>query len=234
MSKPIVGTAGWSVDRKVDRFARTGSMLERYASVFSGVEVNSSFYRRHRPATWQRWHDSVPGGFMFAVKLARTVTHERGLVDADAEIETFFADVAPLQGKLGPILVQLPPKLEFDPSVAVAFLKCLRKHWSGRIEIEPRHVSWSDGSALDMLRDHDTGLVYADPQGNELRQVAIESQSSYLRLHGSPKVYFSSYSAEDLTGFAALLGPHFWCIFDNTASGAAQINGIEMLDILGG
>jgi uncharacterized protein YecE (DUF72 family) len=130
--------------------------------------------------------------------------------------------------------VQLPPKLEFDPPVAVAFLKCLRKHWSGRIEIEPRHVSWSDGSALGVLKNHDIGLVYADPQGNELRQVAIESQSSYLRLHGSPKVYCSSYSAEELTGFAGLVGPHSWCIFDNTASGAAQINGIEMLDILGG
>lgn len=207
-------------------------MLERYASIFGGVEINSSFYRRHRPATWQRWHDTVPEGFKFAVKMARTVTHERGLVDADSEIEIFFSDVALLEGKLGPILVLLPPQLAFDPPLAVAFFECLRKHSPGRIEIEPRHVSWSDGSALGVLRDHDIGLVYADPQGKELRQAAVETQSRYLRLHGSPKVYFSSYSAKDLAGFAALLGPHSWCIFDNTASGAAQINGIEMLDIL--
>lgn len=234
MTGPVVGTAGWSVDRKVKRFAKTGSMLERYASVFGGVEVNSSFYRRHRPATWHRWHDAVPETFTFAVKLARSVTHERGLVDADAEIETFFADVAPLRSKLGPVLVQLPPRLEFDPPVLAAFFQCVRGHWKGRIEIEPRHVSWSEKSALGLLKEYEIGLVYADPQGKELREAAIGTHSNYFRLHGSPKVYFSSYSADEIREIAARLGPRSWCIFDNTASGAAQINGIRMLNILGG
>lgn len=230
---PIVGTAGWSVDRKVERFAQTGSMLERYASVFDGVEVNSSFYRRHRPETWVRWHDAVPDDFRFAVKMAKTVTHERGLVDVEGEVGLFFADVAALKQKLGPVLVQLPPKLVFDEAVAATFFRCLRRYWPGKVEIEPRHVSWSEGSALTLLRDFKIGFVLADPQGEELRQAAVAMQASYIRLHGSPKIYYSSYTAEDLQGYAALLGPETWCIFDNTASGAAQVNGIEMLDLLG-
>lgn len=232
MSVPIVGTAGWSVDRKVERFVQKGSMLERYASVFGGVEVNSSFYRRHRTATWERWHDAVPKDFRFAVKMARTVTHERGLVDAENEVDLFFADVAPLGDKLGPVFLQLPPKLGFDPAVAVAFFQCVRRHWTGRVEIEPRHVSWSEGAALKVLKHHDIGLVYADPQGEALRQAANDTQASYFRLHGSPKVYFSAYAADELNSFAMLLRSDSWCIFDNTASGAAMTDGIQMLDIL--
>src|SRR5687767_13604572 len=73
----VIGTAGWSIaSRHAEHFTGEGTALQRYAERFNGVEINSSFYRRHRPETWQRWAASVPAQFRFAVKLPRTITHE--------------------------------------------------------------------------------------------------------------------------------------------------------------
>lgn len=104
-----IGTAGWSVPRSAEQFPANGSSLERYAAVFPAVEINSSFYRRHRLATWQRWHDAVPQAFRFSVKLPQTITHEPALAGAEAALALFFEDVAPLGAKLGAVLISYRP-----------------------------------------------------------------------------------------------------------------------------
>lgn len=72
----IVGTAGWSIARSdAHGFPAAGTALERYARVFGGVEINSSFHRAHRPSTWAKWAACVPAGFRFAVKIPKTITH---------------------------------------------------------------------------------------------------------------------------------------------------------------
>lgn len=219
----VIGTAGWSVDRKDHHFAQTGTGLERYASFLGVVEINSSFYRRHRQATWQRWHDAVPDRFRFSVKLPRVITHDHKLVDAGTEIETFFDDIVPLGAKAGPILIQLPPSLDFDAGVAEDFLRALRKRWQRAIVLEPRHVSWAENDASVTLGRFEIGRVYADPQEPALREAALLARPSYFRLHGSPKVYYSRYDDAELRMIAGLLpqGGEAWCMFDNTASGAA-------------
>ncbi|MDQ6626366.1 MAG: DUF72 domain-containing protein, partial [Verrucomicrobiota bacterium] len=102
----LIGTAGWSLPRaEQEHFAGTGSHLERYAARFPVAEINSSFHRSHRVATWARWRNSVPGGFRFSVKVPKTVTHKCALQDADQLVDAFLAEIAPLGETVGCLLV---------------------------------------------------------------------------------------------------------------------------------
>jgi uncharacterized protein YecE (DUF72 family) len=107
-----IGCAGWSLPKEhLTLFPLTGSHLERYAARFNCVEINSSFYRSHRVATYQRWAAATPPNFRFAVKLPKQITHIKRLSGADEAITGFATEVAGLGMKLGPVLVQLPPNL---------------------------------------------------------------------------------------------------------------------------
>lgn len=221
---PIIGTAGWSIPRAMaDRFPAAGSALVRYASVFTGVEINSSFYRHHKPATYARWAGSVPPDFRFAVKLPKQITHERKLQDAQQACRTFLEEIAPLGEKLGPLLCQLPPSLAFEPTIATDYFAFMRAIHSGQIVIEPRHPSWTTEDAVRLLKRYAIDRVFADPA--PIAQAAVPS---YMRLHGKPKVYYSSYSQPELDDFSKMLSCGSWCIFDNTASGAAIENALAM------
>jgi uncharacterized protein YecE (DUF72 family) len=120
----FVGIAGWSLD--VDAkplFGEGASHLASYATRFPAVEINSSFYRPHRAATYARWAATVPPAFRFSVKLPRAITHHARLKDSDAALDDFQGQIAGLGDKLGPILIQLPPSLHFDAAVAEKFLQ---------------------------------------------------------------------------------------------------------------
>ncbi|BCH56681.1 DUF72 domain-containing protein [Agrobacterium vitis] len=94
---PIIATAAWSIPKTVaDRFAQEGSGLTRYASVFNGVEINSTFYRRHKTSTFVRWAESVPDSFRFSVKIPKEITHTRAMQDIEEPFGTFLEDIAPL------------------------------------------------------------------------------------------------------------------------------------------
>src|SRR5215207_10102592 len=118
-----IGTAAWSIPKEhAVLFPAAGSHLERYGAIFNAVEINSSFYRPHRTATYERWAASVPEDFRFAVKVPKSVTHERRLKDAGDLLDQFVSEVGGLGPKLGPLLIQLPPSLAFQEGVADAFL----------------------------------------------------------------------------------------------------------------
>ncbi|TNC49769.1 DUF72 domain-containing protein, partial [Rubellimicrobium rubrum] len=146
MSRSIsihIGTAGWNVPKEhADAFPTTGSHLERYGQVFGAAEINSSFYKPHRRSTYERWATSVPQTFRFAVKVPKAITHERRLREAGDLLDRFLSEVSGLGSKLGPLLVQLPPSLAFEPEVADGFFQDLRQRTDGAIVCEPRHLSW--------------------------------------------------------------------------------------------
>ena len=97
-----IGTAGWSIPAAYrSRFPDSGSQLEKYAAELTAVEINSSFYRPHRRTTYERWADSVPAGFRFAVKLPRTITQDSKLQDCGELLDRFLAEVSGLGDKLG-------------------------------------------------------------------------------------------------------------------------------------
>ena len=236
----FIGCAGWSVPAVVQaHFPQEGSHLERYAAVFPAVEINTSFYRPHLPATYARWRDSVPAAFRFAVKVPKEITHILRLQDADAALEKFAGEVAHLREKLGCLLVQLPPSLRYDGAVTQAFFQRLRSLVDVMLACEPRHPTWFAEDAAQILDMLGVAYVTADPSVAPLPQSATSfatpSQTVYIRLHGSPEMYHSAYSEACLDALAeridrdARLGKQVWCIFDNTASGAAQPNALSLL-----
>ena len=162
MSGVFIGCAGWSIGRDHwPRFAEQGTHLQRYAGQFSAVEINSSFYRPHRPQTYKRWADSVGPDFRFSVKLPRSITHERRLKDCEGLLDDFFSQCSHLGDRLGCVLVQLPPSLVYDAHVAQAFLQAVRARYTGALALEPRHDSWVAANTL-MCSLH-IARVAADP-----------------------------------------------------------------------
>ena len=231
-----IGTAGWSIPGPERAwFPTEGSHLERYAQRLRATEINSSFYRSHKPQTYARWAASVPADFRFAVKLPREITHKRKLVAIAEPLEQFLEEVQHLSDKLGPLLVQLPPSLAFDEEVAFSFFAALRARFAGSVVCEPRHPTWFSPAAAKALIDARIARVAADPTlSPEAKIPGGWNGLTYRRWHGSPVTYSSAYSGSDLDRFAFDLhesmrggGPH-WCIFDNTARGEAAGNAREL------
>jgi uncharacterized protein YecE (DUF72 family) len=229
-----IGTAGWSIPRVyADRFPPEGSHLDRYAHRLHAVEINSSFYRPHRPSTYARWTETVPEEFRFAVKVPREITHQRRLVEARDALERFLAEVSALGHKLGPLLIQLPPSLPFRAEVVRSFLADLRDRFAGVVVCEPRHDSWFAEDAEDVLTRFQIARVAADPaRVPRAADPGGWTGLAYYRLHGSPRVYYSPYPPEYLDGLARQLascaasGMPTWCVFDNTALGAATADAL--------
>jgi uncharacterized protein YecE (DUF72 family) len=234
-----LGIAGWSIRREHgDKFPQVGTHLERYAAVFNAVEINSCFYRAHRFGTYERWAASVPETFRFAVKLPKAITHEARLIDAGPALDRFLAETAGLGAKRGPILVQIPPSFSFDGAVAMRFFGELRERFDGDIVFEPRHETWFTSDVESLLVDHRVARVGADPARVPAAVPGGYDRIAYLRLHGSPRVYYSAYPVEALERITASLeknadlGISSWCIFDNTALGAATADALTVRSLL--
>jgi uncharacterized protein YecE (DUF72 family) len=232
----LVGCAGWNIPKPAaPHFPTEGSHLQRYAAVFNAVEINSSFYRPHRPQTYARWAATVPPAFRFSVKLPRSITHEHRLAGIDAQLQQFAAEAGALEEKLGCVLVQLPPSLKFDGAIAGEFFERMNTTFACLIACEARHPTWFDEPATALLRDQAITRVIADPAAGQPGPHVPTSADVYLRLHGSPRRYYSSYSEEYLAQVARDLatyadaGRTAWCIFDNTAEGAAVPNALSLL-----
>ena len=232
----LIGCAGWSIHKDAAAaFPEEGSHLERYAQVFPAVEINSSFYRPHKPETYARWAASVPADFRFSVKLPRAITHEARLRDADELLDRFALETGELGAKLGCVLVQLPPRGVFDVDVAADFLARLRARFGCMLALEARHPTWFSDQSTALLREHAVTRVIADPPAGQPGPHVATTRATYIRLHGTPKVYYSSYPHEFLLRVERQIedrrkeGGDVWCIFDNTAAFAAVPNALEVL-----
>lgn len=231
--KILLGCAGWSIPRADSAaFPHQGSHLERYAGVFNAVEINSSFYRPHRAATYARWAASVPPDFRFAVKLPRAITHDASLRDSGALVKQFAAEAGALDDRLGCVLVQLPPKLGFEAALADAFFAQMRSTFTCMIACEARHPEWFSDAATALLVKYAVTRVIADPAKGQPGDHVPTTAAIYARLHGAPRVYYSSYAPDYLAQLGedmqlhAANGRTLWVMFDNTASGAAVPNAL--------
>ena len=231
-----VGCAGWSLPREhAGLFPGEGTHLGRYAERLPAAEINSSFYRPHRPATYARWAASVPDDFRFAVKVPKEVTHKLRLANAGATLARFLSEATALGTKLGPLLVQLPPSLAFAADVAAPFFVDLRERFDGDVVLEPRHASWFESEAERLMTGYRVARAVADPTvADAVPEPGGWDGLVYYRLHGSPRMYYSAYPAEYLETLsgklsAAARSAAVWCIFDNTAGGAATANAVDLL-----
>jgi uncharacterized protein YecE (DUF72 family) len=230
-----VGTAGWSIPRAAaSRFDSAGTYLERYSRRFDCAEINSSFHRPHAATTYAKWRASTPPGFRFAVKIPRAITHDLKLQRAREPFITFLAQTDGLAEKRGPLLLQLPPSLNFDGPVVTRFLNMVRRVYAGPMVCEPRHATWFSPLVESLLERYRVSRVAADPPPvPEATTPAGWTGVTYFRLHGSPRTYWSRYDENAIAGLAAAVGriataEQVWCVFDNTASGAAIENAWEL------
>jgi uncharacterized protein YecE (DUF72 family) len=231
-----VGTAAWGIPQEVrTTFPVSGTQLERYAAKFPMVEINSSFHRPHQRSTYERWAVCTPQTFRFAVKIPKTITHEHRLRSAFPLLDAFLAGAIGLGSKLACLLIQLPPSLVYERQLLDRFATGLRARYTGLIAIEPRHPSWFVPEVERVLALWQFSRVLADPVLDDAAaRPGGWAGLVYLRLHGSPKTYWSSYGSGVLSALAERLrieresGTECWCVFDNTASGAATANALEL------
>lgn len=209
MSEVRIGTAGWAIPKATDAgFPGEGSHMARYARVLPCAEINSSFHRSHRTEVYARWAAQTPPGFRFSVKLPRTITHEQRLRGTRALLTRFMAEASGLGDRLGVLLVQLPPSLAFETRPVRTFFELLAGQFGGPVVCEPRHATWFDAPADRLLMKLHVGRVAADP--------------ARLPAGATP--------GGDLRRWPA--GADCWCLFDNTASGAAASDALRLRDCL--
>ena len=232
-----VGISGWTYDGWRGDFYPRGLPRRRelaYAAErLDTVEINGSFYSLQRPSSYQSWREQTPDDFVFAVKGGRFITHMKRLRDVEAPLANFFGSgVLALGPKLGPVLWQLPERLEYDAGLLASFFDLLprtvraaaalgRKHDAKlkpdraltttprglgeqriRHALEFRHPSYCTEEAFALLREHDIGCVVADTAGRWPLAEAVTSDLVYVRLHGDQELYASGYSDAALDRWA--------------------------------
>lgn len=235
-----IGCAGWSIPAaQRGLFDEGETALERYSTVFNAAEINSSFYRRHEIKTYERWGQSVPRSFRFSVKLPKAISHEARLRGCGPLLDGFIDDISGLGSKLGAILVQLPPSLVFEARVASTFFAMVRRRTSAPIVCEPRHPTWFDPAAEAAFYSHGVSRVAADPPITDVSATPSETgHLRYWRWHGSPRMYYSSYSEQALAALANDVRAQLkkrvsaWVVFDNTAHGQATANAAQLKAML--
>jgi uncharacterized protein YecE (DUF72 family) len=231
----LLGTAGWNVPSSCrERIGGEGSHLERYARALNAVEIDTSFYRPHRRETYERWARVTPADFRFAVKVPKVITHTAAARPAD--IERFVQEATGLGDKLAVFLVQFPPNRRYDEEAARTLFDPLQASAPVPLVCEPRHASWFTDEVDRWLAERRISRVAADPvRADGADEPGGWSGLQYVRLHGSPRIYYSAYETSFLQRLdqrltAMLTSGDVWCIFDNTARGAAMENALALRD----
>lgn len=142
--RAFVGVSGWRYPSWRGDFYPRGLTqsreLEYVASHMNSVELNGSFYSLQRPSSYERWRDSTPADFVFAVKGGRFITHMLALKNTEQALANFFASgVLALGAKLGPVLWQLPERLPFDEQILDKFLGSLPTTATAAAGLAGRH-----------------------------------------------------------------------------------------------
>ncbi len=187
-SSPIrLGTQGWSYKDWIGVFYPEGTpgsrFLQFYSRVFDVVELDTTFYGPPRPETVMRWKDETPDDFQFAAKMPGAITHDRRLVDVEADLLEFLEAMLVFGPKLGPILIQLPPSLDASNfSLVEEFLKILPTEF--RYAIEFRHRSWDTVRTQTLLEEHKLAWTVIDLHYMP-KKVRITTDFTYLRWLGN-------------------------------------------------
>jgi uncharacterized protein YecE (DUF72 family) len=210
--------------------------LGYYSSVFSTVELNVTFYRLPRPATFDLWYKETPPEFGYSVKGSRFITHVKKLLSTEAPLKLFFDNALRLQEKLKVILWQLPPTFKGNKERLAGFIAQLEK-FPVRNAFEFRHASWIDADVMDLCRDHNVSVCMADWPGF-IDDLPLTADFVYIRRHGEGGSYATLYSTAQLNKDAARIRRYLkdwkdvFIYFNNDAFGYAPRNARELMEIL--
>ena len=171
----------------------------------TSIEINGTFYRTQKPASFRKWADETPDDFVFALKGPQFATNRRVLAEAGESIERFFASgVLELKSKLGPILWQMAPTKRFDPEDFAAFLALLPRTRDGkpiRHVIEVRHESFLTPAFIELLRKFSVAVVLVE-SAKHPPIADVTSDFVYLRLQGTSQKVKTGYPPAALDTWA--------------------------------
>jgi uncharacterized protein YecE (DUF72 family) len=200
--------------------------LAGYVEWFRSVELNASFYRWPRDATFASWQRRLPAGFQMSVKAPRGLTHGKRLLGPEEWVRRIGTGLHELGDKRGPLVVQLPPDLQRDDSRLEYFLGRVPA-WI-RVAVEFRHPSWHDDAVFALLERN--GAAYCVMSGANLPCVLRATASFvYVRLHGPDDhhLYAGSYPDDSLRWWADRIaewdgqGRDVYTYFNNDGGGNA-------------
>lgn len=204
--------------------------MQYYAQDFDTVEINNTFYKLPTIKTIQRWKEEVPKDFIFSVKMSRYITHSKRLKNPRKSLDKFFNRIKYLKGKMGPILIQLPPHWSLNFERLESFMKDLPRGY--RYAFEFREESWLCEDVFRLLKKHNHALCLYDLEGMETEKI-LTADFVYIRLHGPKKAYRGSYSSRKLAEWAKDLKKwkrkKIFCYFDNDEKGYAPQNALTLM-----
>jgi uncharacterized protein YecE (DUF72 family) len=238
MGQIYIGTSGWSY-KSWDRAFYPSDLpknrqFEFYASQFSSVEINATFYRLPTLKMVRGWRDKAPGGFVFAVKGSRFITHMKRLANLDGAVRKYFARIRVLQSRIDVVLWQLPPNFHQNVERLEKFLRRLPKAY--RHAVEFRHMSWIDESVFELLRRYNTAHVSVSSLGMPMN-LTVTSNIVYVRFHGMEGGAAHDYQRDELQPWArhikdqAADGKTVYAYFNNDANVRAPKNARLLIEM---
>jgi uncharacterized protein YecE (DUF72 family) len=223
-----IGISGWTYDGWRGTFYPPklphSKELEFASRKLPTIEINGTFYALQRPTSYETWYEKTPDNFVFSVKANRYISHVKKLNDVEVPMANFFASgVLNLREKLGPFLWQFPPGMGFHPDRWKDFLELLPRDFKEaaklarktelpkertgfkfdenrplRHAVEVRHLSFLSPFFVELLREHNVAIVFADTAGKWPYLEDVTSDFIYIRLHGESELYVSGYDDPSL------------------------------------
>jgi uncharacterized protein YecE (DUF72 family) len=241
-TQPIyyVGTSGWTYDHWKGCFypakLAKSHWFAYYASLFSSVEINATFYRTFQDQTYQKWKERAPQGFGYVLKAPRLITHCKFLLDSEALIRAFYQSCTLLEDKFELILLQVAPQTPYD-------LQRLRNALQAfpdpcKVAVEFRRPEWYSQESLSMLGELGVAICNVDSPRQPITSY-LTSDKAYIRLHGRVHWYSYNYTVSELAEIAALArelvrrgANHAYIFFNNDFEGFAPHNALALQRML--
>lgn len=193
----LLGTCGWSYKEWEEKFYTKGEKhkLRAYARIFQTVEIDSTFYRYPSKGAVMGWLRYSPSNFIFSAKIPKVITHDKKLGlkdDVEADLSAFLKIMEPLQlnGKLGCLLIQLPPSYEYNPENLESFFRILLPQF--RYAVEFRNLSWMREETWQLLKKHNVAYTNVD-EPLLPPDLHITADIAYFRWHGHGKEPWFNY-----------------------------------------
>ena len=217
-----IGCSGWVYRHWRGLFYPEKLAVKRwfahYASEFDTVEINNSFYRLPKPATFDAWREQAPPGFRYAVKANRFLTQAKKLKDCEEPLERMMAPFRHLSETLGPVLYQLPPRFRLNLERLERFLEIVPRDVVNVFEF--REPSWHDDAVFTLLERYGASFCAHDMPGCVSPRLAV-GPIAYVRFHGGIGKYWGRYPDERLLEWTewmveqAKAGREVWAYFNN-------------------
>ncbi|MBM3469143.1 MAG: DUF72 domain-containing protein [Alphaproteobacteria bacterium] len=233
----MIGCSGWYYKEWEGSFYPTNLPSKEYFSYytqfFNTVEVNSTFYRYPSNNIVRNWHQKAPNGFKYSLKINKTITHIKKLIQIDEDLKRFYDFGEILKDKMGCFLFQFPKSFVFNLERLESLLKIVDTTYKNVIEF--RHPSWWNSKVFNELSA--AKIIFCTPSGINLPESIVTLKSNiYIRFHGDA-TYSSTYSNEELLLWSqkikATSPKESWIYFNNTSRSYAPTNALSLIKLMG-